>query len=362
MIAKITKRASFHNLVSYAYDKNKEAKLIDYKGIHVGTIQDIARSFEAQAKSNPRVKSPVGHISLSFSPKDSARLNNELMRQISNEYMERMGVRNTQFSIFRHFDHEHQHCHIIFNRIDNDRNTISDKNDFKRSVKICRELTLKYGLFMPHSEQRINKSRLRGQEKWKKEIADRVKYALSGARNWLDFRQRLSAVGISAELKFNRNSGRVIGISFSDGLHHFSGSELDKRMLTFHKIDKRLNNALEFQEFPLHASREENLTASSHIVLERAYELRKSMSEFSSLQRDGVRDESYYFHTKDPIVNVPSISIDLDWVIPLMLQPDPPQVSLGGGGGGGSPKKKRDDDEEERIKEHRNNPYRRKRR
>lgn len=97
-------------------------------------------------KLNPRVSKVVGHISLNFSAQDSHKLNNEWMAKVAREYMEKMGIKDTQYIIGRHFDKEHPHIHIAFNRIDNNGKTISDRNDQFRSEKICKELTAKYGL------------------------------------------------------------------------------------------------------------------------------------------------------------------------------------------------------------------------
>ncbi len=63
------------------------------------------------------------------------------MAQIAREYMERMVIKDTQYIIGRHFDKEHPHVHIAFNRIDNNGKTISDRNDRFRSERICKELT-----------------------------------------------------------------------------------------------------------------------------------------------------------------------------------------------------------------------------
>ena len=38
------------------------------------------------------------------------------------------------------------HCHLIFNRVDNNGRRISDSNWLKRNVRICKELKQKYGL------------------------------------------------------------------------------------------------------------------------------------------------------------------------------------------------------------------------
>ena len=55
--------------------------------------------------------------------------------------MEKMGIRDTQYIIGRHYDKEHPHVHIAFNRVDNNGITISDRNDRYRSERICKELT-----------------------------------------------------------------------------------------------------------------------------------------------------------------------------------------------------------------------------
>ncbi len=59
-----------------------------------------------------------------------------------------MGIRDTQFFIARHFDKEHPHVHIAFNRINNNGTTISDRHERLRDTRICKELILKYGLYI----------------------------------------------------------------------------------------------------------------------------------------------------------------------------------------------------------------------
>jgi len=44
-----------------------------------------------------------------------------------------MKITDTQYIIVRHQDREHPHVHIVFNRIDNNGKTISDRNDMYRN-------------------------------------------------------------------------------------------------------------------------------------------------------------------------------------------------------------------------------------
>lgn len=146
MIAKIMKGSEFRGVVYYILNDEKGTKIIGADGLFLENNDTIAQEFIGQAQMNPRVTKAVGHIALSFSKEDVPHLNNAVMAQIAREYMENTGIKETQYIIGRHFDKEHPHVHIAFNRIDNNGKTISDHNDRFRSGRICKELTKKYGL------------------------------------------------------------------------------------------------------------------------------------------------------------------------------------------------------------------------
>ncbi|GHV48489.1 hypothetical protein FACS1894181_04340 [Bacteroidia bacterium] len=121
--------------------------MIAAEGVRLKNRESIIRSFITQARLNLKVSKTVGHISLDFSEQDKDKLTNAKMAQIAKEYMVKMGIINTQYVIGRHYDKEHPHIHIVFNRIDNKGKTISDKNDRYHSEKICKEVTEKHGLY-----------------------------------------------------------------------------------------------------------------------------------------------------------------------------------------------------------------------
>ncbi len=129
MIAKIVKGSNFRGVVNYILDKEKDAKILVCDGLFAENKEAIANSFEAQAKMNPKVAKSVGHIALAFSKEDEQRLTDRAMAGIALEYLEKMGVKDTQILVVRHFDKEHPHVHIAFNRIANDGRTISDRNE-----------------------------------------------------------------------------------------------------------------------------------------------------------------------------------------------------------------------------------------
>ena len=161
MIGKQTKGTSFSGCVRYVL-KEEKSKLLEAVGVN-GSPEQMAEQFELQALLNDKVKNIVGHTSLNFSPEDGECLKSDdaLMLQIAHDYMKLMGIENTQYIIARHIDREHPHCHIVFNRVDNDGKTISDKNDFRRNEKVCKMLTAKYRLHFANGKDHIKEERLR---------------------------------------------------------------------------------------------------------------------------------------------------------------------------------------------------------
>ena len=131
MIAKIHPGNNFGGLVNYANDiEKKDAVVVASDGVSLASNAAITASFKVQAKNHSGVKDFVGHISLSFSPEDKDKVDNELMAKIAQEYMRRMGIINTQYVIFRHQDQPHPHVHIVYNRVDNDGNIIKGDCSF----------------------------------------------------------------------------------------------------------------------------------------------------------------------------------------------------------------------------------------
>ena len=104
MIAKIVKGSNFKGVVNYILDKKKDAKILVCDGLFAENKGTIAGSFEAQARMNPKVTKPVGHIALAFSKEDEHRLTDRAMAGIALEYLDKMGITDTQILIVRHFD------------------------------------------------------------------------------------------------------------------------------------------------------------------------------------------------------------------------------------------------------------------
>ncbi len=239
MIAKIMKGSDFRGVVYYILNDEKGTKIIAADGLFLENNDTIAQGFIGQAQMNPRVTKAVGHIALSFSKEDAPRLNNAVMAKIACEYMEKMGIRDTQYIIGRHFDKEHPHVHIAFNRIDNNGKTISDRNDRFRSERICKELTKKYGLHFANGKEQVKVHRLREPDKTRYELYQILKTEVGRCGNWNVLVNNLKRQGVGVEFKYKGQTNEIQGVIFSMNGYRFNGSKVD-RQFSYSKIDAAL--------------------------------------------------------------------------------------------------------------------------
>ena len=328
MMGDLKKRANFARVVNYV-NNPKKARLIDSKDVRLDDNATIARSMQGQADDKPgrKLKDPVYHISLDFAHEDTPKLTDALMVEIAREYMRRMGIVNTQYIVSRHTDREHQHLHIVANRVDNDGNTISAGNDRVRNAKICKALTREYGLHFSKGKMKVKRDRLRGKDKVKYQIYDAVKTALPRCNCWSDLCGRLAKQGIGVNFKYNRNEGKIIGVSFTKDEISFSGSRIDRSM-SFYKLDR------------LFGSR-----------ITEGMEWKPRVPEQPQLPRQNMES---YNHTADTFTGQPSsvgaetdsnggspaesgsniVQVTIGALMELCVQPHQAKVSSGGGGGG----------------------------
>lgn len=239
MIAKIVKGSSFKGVVNYILDKEKDAKILVCDGLFAENKDTIAMSFEAQSKMNPKVTKPVGHISLAFSKEDEHRLTDRTMAGIALEYLKEMGITDTQILIVRHFDKEHPHVHIAFNRIANNGRTISDRNERIRSARICKEITRKYSLYLGSGKEQVKQHRLKEPDKTRYGLYTILKSEVSRCGNWRQLAANLKKQGVDMRFKYKGKSDEVQGVVFTMNGYSFSGSKIDRRF-SYSKIDAAL--------------------------------------------------------------------------------------------------------------------------
>ena len=242
MIGKLKKGASFGGCVRYVTGKD-EAKILASDGVLLGTNAEIVQSFELQRQLNPRIKKPVGHIALSFKPEDKPRLTDDFMAKIALEYMQMMGIKDTQFIIVRHHNTDNPHCHIVYNRINNEGKLISDTHDYRRNEQVTKALKSKYGFTYGTDKSNTNTRKLRNAERAKYEIHNAVKDALKMADSWEKLRSEFAKRGVHLEFVYkDKEQAKIQGIRFSKDGYSFKGTQIS-REYSFGKLDARLGTA-----------------------------------------------------------------------------------------------------------------------
>lgn len=240
MIGKIIAGISFAGTVGYVI--KEQSRVLDAEGVTPPNVREMVQDFKDQTLLNLRIKNAVGYISLSFSPKDSVRMTDALMLDIAKEYMQRMGITDTQYLLVRHLDQPHPHCHLVYNRIGNSGQTISDRNIKILNAKVCRALTEKYGLHLAPDKESVRRECLREPDKTKYEIYDAIKTSLPDCGSWSDLELRLKKRGISIRYKYCGSTNQKQGVLFSKNRFEFSGSKID-RQFSYSKLNRHFTQA-----------------------------------------------------------------------------------------------------------------------
>lgn len=268
MIAKIVQGRGFRGVVNYVLDKDN-AQLLYAEGVRTKDKDSIIQSFVTQSKMNPKIARPVAHVSLDFSAQDKAKLTDDFMVGVAQEYLKKMGYENTQYIIARHHDTDHPHVHLVINRIDNDGKRITDQNEKLRNTKVCMELTKKYGLYIASGKENVKEHRLKEPDKTKYEIFHVLQSAIPKCRSWQQLQTELQKSGITIDLRKNGSTEQIQGVRFEKNGYGFNGSKVD-RSCSYSKISSQLQLNDRQQQSEINQQpptiRQDNLSGLSSMV------------------------------------------------------------------------------------------------
>ena len=358
MMPKISNGSTFGGIVNYANDiKDKGTTILASRGVDLTNNYTIAQSFKIQAMMNQRVQNCVGHFALSFPPEDAHRCTDGFMRKLAMEYMKKMGITDTQFVIFRHHDHDHDHVHVVYNRVNDFGKTISDGCDVERAIAICQAMTRHYGLHWSDGKMNVNRNRLKGKAVVKYAIFDAAQKALAGSETWNGFIERMKEQGIQVRVA-PRDDGKGMGIVFTKGNVSMSGYQVDRRSLTFYKLNQHLYNINDLlprdqwlPDEPRNSMGEYDESQSDSRLPKVSFNRSDEYVEDSSVNIYDENNDSSFFDTDsaaEVASNVAAAAVE--------MVTGPAVVPTSGGGGGGSSSGWGDDDDDDEKKKKRNTP------
>lgn len=151
MVAKIGKGSSLHGALSYNQEKVKEeqAKVLFSNRVMMNRDGSVNmylanQSFAPYLNANKNTEKPILHISINPHPDDI--VSDKMYSDIAQTYMQKMGLGDQPYIVYKHEDLDRQHIHIVTVNVDEKGKKIGDSNNFYQSKKITRELEKTYNL------------------------------------------------------------------------------------------------------------------------------------------------------------------------------------------------------------------------
>lgn len=231
MIAKITRGGSFRGATRYVLDERRgldQDRQPEIVGGNMAgrTSSELAREFEAVRQQRPDIRKPVEHVALSFA-RDERPLSNEEVARIADEYLKRRShdLDRVQYVVVRHHDKDHQHCHILLNRVRTDRTVVPQQyREFLRSKETCRAIERDFGLRPVRSERQRFGERAptraedrmaldRGLVSEKEQLKALIRDAAKDRPTMSEFVRRLRSSGVQVRANI-ASTGHVSGISY----------------------------------------------------------------------------------------------------------------------------------------------------
>ncbi len=229
MISKVISGKSFHGVCRYICADERRAVILETEGVRGHNYKLMAADFETQQGLRPGLKKAVFHGILSFYPGE--QIDDQTIASIAKEYLEKMGITNTQYAVVKHIDRDHPHLHAIANLVNNNGATIKDNWIGLRGKKIAQQLTLKY-----HLRQALSKDlslthleRLNEKEATRYVIYLAILENLPACKSLDDLKQQLLNRGIDTLYKYKSGTDELQGISFKIGAYKYKGSQVDRQ-------------------------------------------------------------------------------------------------------------------------------------
>ena len=235
MIAKAVKGTGFRGVLQYDLEKD-QSRIID-TNMEGRNARDLAAEFGEIRKLRPGLGKAVLHVSLSAAPGE--HLDDTQWTQIAHRYLTGMGLHQNQYVATRHFDTEHEHIHLIVNRIQFNGDVTSDSHDYRRQQLIMREIERDMGLRQValsfyadrHAATRgeIEEGLRTGIPSTRQQLQQLCDVAARDCPSFTEYASRLEAAGVDLLPVTQLEGSKLSGLSYRlDGVM-MKGSDLGKR-------------------------------------------------------------------------------------------------------------------------------------
>jgi len=235
MIAKAVKGKGFRGALEY--DLTKEAGRVINTNMTGRGARELAAEFGEIRKLRPGLSKAVLHVSLSAAPGE--HLADSDWIKIGERYLDGMGLNRNQYVITRHTDTDHEHIHILANRIQFDGVVTSDSHDYRRQEILMRAIERDLGLRQVamsfETERRaatkgeIEEGLRTGRPSTRLQLQQLCDAAAKDCGDFATYAARLESAGVNLVPVTQLDDSKLSGLSYLlDGVV-MKGSDLGKR-------------------------------------------------------------------------------------------------------------------------------------
>lgn len=237
MIGKIIIGKSFRGCISYCLENKQKkgeemrrAEVLSYN-LCYGDKKDLIRQFNEVRNLNPNLSKPVMHITLSFPPGE--KVDNATLISMTEDCARDLGFDKNQYLVIFHNDTNHQHIHIVVNRVGFDGKTVKDNHNYQKMAVYCRKMEEKHGLVKVLNPKRYLQKQERNLPRFdsrKEKLRNDIRKSLFVSNNYSAFETEMKKLG------YQMNKAR--GIAFTDAQKvRVKGSEVE---YSLNKIERVL--------------------------------------------------------------------------------------------------------------------------
>lgn len=235
MIAKAVKGRGFRGALEYDLGK-EQGRVID-TNMNGSTPRELAAEFGEIRKLRPALGKAVLHVSLSAAPGE--HLTDTQWIEIGRRYLQGMGLDRNQYIVTRHTDTDHEHVHLLANRIQFDGAVTSDSHDYRRQEVLMRAIERDLGLrqvgLSENCERRaatkgeIEEGLRTGRASTRQQLQQLCDAAMTDCPGFAAYAARLEAAGVELVPVTQLDGSKLSGLSYRlDGVT-MKGSDLGKR-------------------------------------------------------------------------------------------------------------------------------------
>ncbi|WP_347839583.1 relaxase/mobilization nuclease domain-containing protein [uncultured Draconibacterium sp.] len=221
MIGKGKSISHASNAIDYAKEKQGAVE-ISRNNVIGENGKEIAKEFRVFQNLNARCQRNTISFVLSPSIPVGNKLTNQDFKNLSDDFLSRMNLKENQSITFLHCNKDHQHLHIFVNRIDYNGRAYKDHFISKKAQRIAESMVKARGFKTAKEIQIEKETRLRTQIK---EAHSRV--LLHNPRNIFEYAEMMQHLGIRCHLK-QASNGKVVGLKFHIGKESIKASSVDR--------------------------------------------------------------------------------------------------------------------------------------